>query len=185
VKTAASFLKRLRTAEQAVCVVAFVVMAVMLIADVAMREVLGVGWYGASQRAVLAMVVVVFFALGLATADGVHLRPRFADALIPQRWESFMLRVADLITALFYLTVAVVAVFVTAQTFGLNERTPTLRWEVWPFQAVMIVAFGLSGLRHIIYLIYPALRPSDSSSERPGITPVDAARAAQNRADEL
>lgn len=165
-KFAAALLKQMRAAELAACFVAFSAMAIILMVDVAMREILGAGWFGASQRAVFAMVIVVFFALGLATADGVHLRPRFADGLIPKRWEPLLLRVADVITASFYLFVAVLAFYVVRDTYELDEHTSTLRWVVWPFQFVMVVAFGMSGLRHIIYLIFPPLRPSDSVTQQ-------------------
>ena len=165
-KFAAALLKQLRAAELAFCFVAFAAMSIILMADVAMREVLGSGWFGASQRAVFAMVIVVFFALGLATADGAHLRPRFADGLIPKHWKPLLLRVADVITAAFYLFVAVFAFYVVRDTYELDERTSTLRWVVWPFQFVMVLAFGISGLRHIIYFIFPPLRPSDDVTQQ-------------------
>ena len=75
------------------------------------------------------------------------------------------MRIADVITAAFYLFVAVVAVFVVEETFQLDERTSTLRWVVWPFQTVMVIAFGLGALRHVLYVIYPTLRPDDSAQE--------------------
>jgi len=48
---------------------------------------------------------------------------------------------------------------------------------VWPFQAVIPVAFGLAALRHGLYGLYPELRPADTddcdqhplcSDEQPG-----------------
>ena len=67
---AAHFLATLKKIELIICFVAFAAMAIILMVDVGLREIVGVGWYGASQRAVFAMVIVVFMALGLATADG-------------------------------------------------------------------------------------------------------------------
>ena len=166
------FLSYIRTAEQVVCFVAFAAMATILMIDVAMREFIGLGWYGAGQRAVFAMVIVVFLALGLATADGTHLRPRFADALIPARWEAAVNRFADLITAVFYIAVAVIAVFAVQETYRLDERSSTLRWPVWPFQAIIIVAFGLSGIRQVIYFVYPPLRPQDPSVEHASVAAI-------------
>jgi hypothetical protein len=34
----------------------------------------------------------------------------------------------------------------------------------------MALAFGLGTVRHVLYFIFPALRPAESSDERPGVT---------------
>ena len=164
--TALQFLTVLKKIELAVCFLAFAIMTLVLMVDVGLREFIGVGWYGSSQRATFAMVVVVFIALGVATADGRHLRPRFADNVLPKSWEPAILRLADLISAAFYLFVAVVAVSVVQVTFDLQERTSTLLWLVWPFQTSMVIAFGLGAVRHVIYFIYPDLRPQESGAEQ-------------------
>jgi len=163
---ARQFLTVLKKIELAVCFAAFAIMTLVLMIDVASREIFGVGWYGSSQRATFAMVVVVFIALGLATADGRHLRPRFADNVLPKSWEPFILRLADLISAAFYLFVAVVAVGVVQVTFDLEERTSTLLWLVWPFQTAMVFAFGLGAIRHVLYFAYPELRPKETGAEQ-------------------
>ena len=164
--TARQFLTVLKKTELTVCFLAFAIMTLVLMIDVASREIFGVGLYGSSQRATFAMVIVVFIALGLATADGRHLRPRFADNVLPDAWEPYILRLSDLISAAFYLFVAVVSVDVVQVTFDLQERTSTLLWLVWPFQTVMVVAFGLGAVRHVVYFVYPPLRPKETGAEQ-------------------
>ncbi len=153
------FLNALHKLEMAICFLAFAAMALILMVDVGMREIVGIGWYGASQRATIAMVILVFIALGLATSSGVHLRPRFADDVLTASWQPVILRLSDLVTAVFYLFVAVVAVYVVRDTAALEERVHTIHWILWPFQLVIVFAFGMGAVRHVIYFIYPALRP--------------------------
>ncbi len=153
----------LEKAETFICFCAFAAMAIILMIDVGMREVLGLGWYGASQRATMAMVVLVFIALGLATSHGAHLRPRFADGLLPETWEPIILRLSDILTACFYGFVSLVAIFVVIETFSLGDRVTTINWILWPIQSVMIVAFGIGALRHSLYALFPPLRPDEDA----------------------
>jgi C4-dicarboxylate transporter DctQ subunit len=111
------------------------------------------------------MVVVAFLGLGVATSEGAHLRPRFADGLIPPKYDTHFNRLADVITACFYGFVAYVAVFVVQETYELEDVTPTLRILIWPFQSVIIIAFGIGAVRHLIFAAFPPLRPLESSAE--------------------
>ncbi len=160
------FLKRLRTFEQAVCFAAFSVMAIALFTDVFWREYTGSGILQASQIGVFGMIVVAFMGIGLATADGAHLRPRFTDQLIPTAWEGLIVRLADLITALFYWFVAGVGVYLVVEAYELDEMFNTVRIVVWPFQMVIVLAYFIGGMRHIIFLIWPKLRPIEGGNSR-------------------
>ena len=164
-KHAETFLTWLRKAELAVCFLAFVVMALVLMVDVLNREFTGAGVYGSGQIGVFGMVIVAFLGLGVATAEGAHLRPRFADHLIPARFEGTLNRIADIITALFYGFVAYVAVEAVSISYGFTEVTSTLRILIWPFQSVIVIAFGMGAIRHVIFARYPALRPSDNAAK--------------------
>jgi TRAP-type C4-dicarboxylate transport system permease small subunit len=148
-----ALLKRLRIFEQAVCFVAFSVMAIALMADVGARELTGSGILQASQVGVFGMIVVAFMGIGLATADGAHLRPRFAD------------RLADSITALFYWFVAGVGIYVVLEAYEFGDVFNTVRIVIWPFQLVIVLAYFIAGVRHIIFMIWPMLRPPESWSD--------------------
>ncbi len=159
------FLKGLRRVEQGVAFVAFMVMALALIGDILAREITGTGLFGATQVAVFGMIIVSFIGIGLATADGTHLRPRFADTVLPRHWQPVIGRIGDGLTAAFYAFVAVVAVSVVEESRALGDVTSTLRVVIWPFQTVIVVAFALSALRHVLYALFPALRPQEAGAE--------------------
>jgi len=174
VKHAQWFLEKLKAAEQFIAFLAFCVMALSLFLDVLMRQVIGTGFFGSAQIGVFGMIVASFIGIGLATADGTHLRPRFTDHLIPPKWEGLTRRIGDGITAAFYIFVAVVASSVVRESLELGDVTSTLRVVIWPFQAVIVIAFFFGGLRHILYLVFPELRPlegGDAVIESTHITP--------------
>jgi TRAP-type C4-dicarboxylate transport system permease small subunit len=129
--------------------------------DVAAREITGTGLHWARQAGVYANLFVVMFGIGLASADGAHLRPRFADGWLPAAWDPVLLRLREALMALFCAGFAAVAAGVVADSFVMGERSAVLRIVVWPFQLVIPVAFGLASLRHALYGLFPALRPAD------------------------
>ncbi len=153
------FLALLTRVERAVCIAAFIVMALAVFADVAARAVLGHGLMGALQIGVMGMIVAAFVGAGLASDAGGHLRPRVFDRLIPRALEPAVDRVAEALTALFCAVFAVVALAVTAETARLGDVNPVLGWAVWPVQAVLPVAFASLALRHAVYALRPDLRP--------------------------
>lgn len=164
---AEKFLKSLFLAEKTVTVIAFVVMAGALIADVVSRELRGQGLFGAPKVGVFAMVTVAFVGIGVASATGSHLRPRFADRLVPKSWDGMIDRIAEFLFAIFCLAFAALAVGVVQETYMLGEKSPTLRWPVWPFQAILVGAFVIAALRHTLFGIYPDLRPAPQSEADP------------------
>lgn len=150
--------------ERAVTFAAFMIMVAVVFADVAARELSGTGLHWARQAGVYANLVVVMFGIGLASADGAHLRPRFADSWLPRAWDPWLNRVREWLMALFCLAFAVVAGDVVADSYAMGERSAVLRLVVWPVQAVIPVAFGLAALRHALFGCYPTLRPPDGNT---------------------
>lgn len=157
--TAGRLLGGLGRIERGATFAAFIVLIVAVFADVLSRELTGTGLHWARQTGVYANVVVVMFGLGLASAGGSHLRPRFADGWLPQRWTPWLERGNDIGMALFCLGFAWVAAGVVAESIALHERSVALRIAIWPFQAVVPLAFGVTGVRHLVYGIFPDLRP--------------------------
>lgn len=153
-------LQRLARLERAVTLLAFVVLITVVFADVVSRELTGTGLHWARQIGVWANFIVVMFGLGLASTAGQHLRPRFADDWLPDRWSPLMDRLQDAGMALFCLGFAVVALQMTLEGLALQERSAVLGVLVWPVQAVIPLVFVLAAIRHGIYCLYPALRPA-------------------------
>lgn len=145
--------------ERLVSVLAFVLLVAVVFLDVASREITGTGVHWALQIGVYANLVVVMLGLGIASADGAHLRPRFADRWLPAHWEPVLVHAQEALTGLFFLGFALVGAVVVNETRELAERAPVLGNAVWPLQAIIPLVFALAALRHLAYAFWPDLRP--------------------------
>jgi len=157
-------LGRLGAVERAVTSVAFGVLIAALFADVLSRQLSGTGLHWAPQTGVYANVVVVMFGLGLASAGGSHLRPRFADRWWPARFQPMLERANDFGMAIFCIALALIAVGVVADSYALQERSVALLIAVWPFQATVPLAFAIAGIRHLAFAAFPDLRPPQAGA---------------------
>jgi len=167
---AALILVRIGRVERAITFAAFLVLITVVFADVLSREMTGTGLHWARQAGVYANIFVVMFGIGVASAHGAHLRPRFADGWLPARWGPALERIQDGLMALFCFGFAIVAVGVVMQSYELAERSVVLRIVVWPFQAVIPVVFLIAMVRHGSYACFPALRPADSAADGSHVT---------------
>ena len=158
--SAASWLQRIAVLEQVLCALAFLILVAVLFADVLSREFFGAGIHWARQAGVYANFTVVMLGFGLASARGLHLRPRFADGWLPVAWNAAVNRLADLLTALFCLGFAVIASGVVYDSYLLGERSAVLGNVIWPVQALMPGVFLIAAGRYSLYALFPALRPA-------------------------
>lgn len=150
--------------------VAFLTIAVLLIVDVAAREILtpllrklgmdihALGIPGAQQLAVFALVVGAFCGIGIVTATNSALVPRVAFGWIPKAWNLVMNRVADVITGSLMLVVAWYSLQFVLSSKGTNMRAPVLAWEVWPFQAAIPAGFVSAAFRCYLFAAFPGLK---------------------------
>ncbi len=145
--------------ECLVAVAAFSTIAIVLLADTLGRELFGEGVFGAQRYAVFALVIGAYAGLGIATATGSHLRPRFADRLLPEAWDPWINRLADLVTGLFLFAAACIGALFVLQSIEIEERTMVLDWLVWPFQVAIPFGFFSASVRYFFFAAYPALRP--------------------------
>ena len=157
-------LNLIRRIELLIAVTAFILMVVVAFIDVALRETTGTGLDGAREAAVLLMILLVMSGFGLATASGRQLRPRFADGLLPARWQPGVQRCGDALSAMIFASLGMLAWFFVAESIHLGEATPVLRIPSWLIQMVFPLAFGQAMLRHLIYFARPDLKPVDSLS---------------------
>ncbi len=141
------------------CALAFSVLAIVLIADVLLREISGNGLPWVQQSGIYANVVVALFGLGLATSAGSHLRPRFADHWLPLAWQPMLQRIGYAVTGFFLLLFAVFALQFSLQTRALDEVATVLRIPLWPMQLLIVIAFASAALRSFIYCLQPQLGP--------------------------
>lgn len=148
--------------ERAITLSAFLVLVVVLFADVLSRELTGAGLTWARQMGVIANVFLTLVGIGIASAHGSHLRPRFADGWLPASWGPLLETVQDLLMAVFCLTVAAIAAIAVRETYLLEERFAVVHWAVWPFQLVVPAVFMVASVRHGLMAVYPTLRPEVS-----------------------
>lgn len=160
------FLAGLVRVERLTVLAAFVVMTISLFLDVMLRETRGHGLIGAANVGVFAMIVVAMIGIGLASTAGTHLRPRFFDGLVPKRHDASMNRVADLLTAVFCAYFAWLGVITVGEAMAQGDVNPELRWPIWPFQAVIPLAFWIAALRHGLFALFPDLAPRPTSPEQ-------------------
>jgi TRAP-type C4-dicarboxylate transport system permease small subunit len=159
---ARKFLARVVRAERFLSFAAFMILITVVFADVASREITGTGLHWARQAGVYANLFVVMFGIGIASAHGAHLRPRFADHWLPSSWEPALIRIQEGLMALFCLAFAAVAVWVVMGSYALGERSVVLGFAIWPFQAIIPLVFMIAGIRHTAYAAFTSLRPVET-----------------------
>ncbi len=155
------FLQLLGRMERIVTSAAFTLLIAAIFLDVFSRELTGVGLHWARQAGVYANIIVVMFGLGLASAGGNHLRPRFADNWLPARWAPVIMRLQDSLMSAFCLFAAGAGAQLTWESMQLGERSTLLPILIWPVLMALPLAFFLVGVRHAVYAAYPELAPQD------------------------
>ena len=162
--TARRFLAGLRLAERTLCVLAFAVLVTIVFADVVSRELTNAGLYWASQSGVWANVMIVAVGFGLASADGTHLRPRFADSWLPARWSGVVVTLQHSLMSAFCVAAALLAYRVVFESQQLGEVSLDLFVPIWPVQLLLPVALTAAAVRHGLYARFAALRPGESGA---------------------
>lgn len=150
--------------ERVVTFSAFMILVVILFGDVLSRELTGAGLTWARDLGVLANFVLTMVGIGIASSEGAHLRPRFADRWLPRDWEPALDALREGLMAAFCLAFAVVASVAVYETAILDEHLPVLRWPTWPFQLLIPVVFLIAALRHSLLGAYPQLRGGTRAS---------------------
>ena len=161
---ARSLLRLLQTGERILVVVAFSLLVLVVFADVVSREVTGGGMYWVSQVGVWANVIVVMAGFGIASANGAHLRPRFADNWLPASWQPALQTLQHICMTLFCVLIGALSVSVVHDSWRLGEVSLDLFVPVWPVQAFLPLAFSIGAIRHALYATYPKLRPDENSA---------------------
>ena len=156
--------------ECLIAVAAFGFIAVVLILDVAGRELLGPlykaldlkgspGIFAAQKMCVYALVIGSFCGVGVATATGSHLLPRIGFGWIPESFGPTMNRIADLLTGVFFSGVAWYGWVYVESSMQAGLRAQAFDMPIWPIQLAIPVGFLSAGLRYFFFAAWPALRP--------------------------
>lgn len=162
---AASLLAVLRRVEEAITLAAFAMLVLVLFADVLSRELTDAGLAWSRQVGVYANLFLTMVGVGLASAGGTHLRPRFADHWLPSAWHPRLDTARELLMAGFFLGALTISLAAIAETHALEEQVPLLGWPVWRFQLILPAVFLIAVVRHGCYAAFPRLRPAEAGSE--------------------
>jgi TRAP-type C4-dicarboxylate transport system permease small subunit len=156
--------------ECLIAVAAFGFIAMVLILDVAGRELLGPiykaldlkgspGIFAAQKMCVYALVIGSFCGVGVATATGSHLLPRVGFGWVPESFGPTMNRIADVVTGLFFCGVAWYGWVYVQSSMQAGLRAQAFDMPIWPIQLAIPAGFLSAGLRYFFFAAWPALRP--------------------------
>lgn len=151
--------------EAFLAVISYLVIVGLLLTDVFMREVFGNSIWGAQRISVYLMIITGFLGLGLATAKGRHLRPRFADSLIPKKYAGIADRMGTALMAIIFACFFVVSVKFVRQAYEYGDLARTIKFPLWTIQLVVPYAFASTALRYLIYALRPELKPEEELGE--------------------
>lgn len=158
--TLKSILNALGRLERLICILAFAVMTLSLLADVVARKAFQTGLVGATEVAVMAMIALSMAGIGVASDQAAHFRLSILDSLVPDTLEKLIERIAGLMTSAFFVILLILAVIMVGQSYSLGDRTEILRAPIWILQCFIILAFATNAMRYGLYAVSPELRPS-------------------------
>lgn len=156
--------------ECIVAVAAFGFIALVLIADVMGRELIGpifraigfkapAGVYASQKMSIYALVIGSFAGVGIATATASHLLPRVGFKWVPQAWGPSMDRLADIISGLFMMGVAYYGWVYVQSSMVADLRAQAFNIPIWPIQMAIPLGFFSAGVRYFFFAAWPPLRP--------------------------
>ena len=168
---ARTIVNRWHRAECLVAVLAFGFIAVVLVADVLGRELLGpifrafdikgqAGVYASQKMSIYALVIGSFAGVGIATATASHLLPRVGFKWVPAHWGPVVDRCADLFTGLFMAGVAYYGWVYVQSSMTADLRAQAFNIPIWPIQLAIPLGFASAAVRYLFYAAWPALRPA-------------------------
>lgn len=170
-KVVVTILRGWHRVECWVAVLCFSFIAAVLAIDVVGRELYGpamrligsevgsTGLFGSQKLGVFALVIGSFAGIGVATATGAHLLPRVGFGWVPKEWNSFMDRLADIVTGLFLLGVAYYGVVFVIASKDSGVLAAVINVSAWPIQMAIPLGFVSAALRYFIFAAWPTARP--------------------------
>ena len=155
------FLQILFKLESAVAIVAFLVISLLLISDVASRELAGSSIWGAQRISVYLMIVIGFLGLGLAADRGRHLRPHFADRLVPPSLVNAAERAGSAIMFAVFVWFSWLGVTFVMSAYEYGDLAQTIKTPLWMIELIVPYAFLSIALRYLVFFLWPALKPGE------------------------
>lgn len=166
------FFDRWHQYEVNFAVVAFSLIAVILVYDVFAREILAPIinlleldnlnplMYGSQKIAVYLLIAGSFCGIGIATWTGAQLVPQVLFKVVPASMDVFMYRLADTLTSLFFLFMTYLSYQFVADSWSSGQLVSGgVQIEVWKVQLALPLGFLSAMVRYIGFVIWPGIRP--------------------------
>ena len=148
------FLDRLTQVERILGAALIALMAILIVADVFLREVFATGLVWAPKTSVVLMIWSGLVGGALVSQKAGHLRPEIGDQLFKNHPILFI-RLQNTLTLIFNLILAWVAYLYVAQTKEFGDHHIVIKLPMWILQMVIPYGFFSMGLRNIYFLIHP------------------------------
>ena len=153
------------TFEAAIAILCYTAIAALIMTDVGLREILGTSIRGAQRISVYLMIMTGFLGLGLAASRGRHLRPRFADGLVPNRFATQIDRLGSFLMTLVFLAFGVIGIEFVQVAYEYEDLARNIKIPMWIIQLVVPYAFFSTAVRYAIYTARPDLKPDEVMGE--------------------
>jgi TRAP-type C4-dicarboxylate transport system permease small subunit len=142
-------MKRLSSLFAGVSAIALFAMMLLTFADVFARKFLPSSITGAVELTELLMMVMIYFALPLASIAGEHIVFDLLDRVVPQavlRWQH---RLSHAITAAIFGGAAWLVWMRATRTLAQGDQTSALEIKIAPYQYLAAVMLALTALMHL------------------------------------
>jgi TRAP-type C4-dicarboxylate transport system permease small subunit len=157
----AAFMQRLFNIEAFLASTCYILVALAIILDIAAREFFQFSIFGIQRIAVFLVIAVAYIGMALAAGQNKHLRPRFADNWAPASWRLFIERFGDLLAAVLFTLMGVIAAQMVMTTYEYGWDATVIRFPLWMVQWVMPYGFFSTAFRYAIFFIRPDLKPTE------------------------
>lgn len=142
-------MKRLESFFATIAGIALFAMMALTFADVIGRKFVGNSLPGAVELTEIFMVLMIYFALPLASIAGEHIVFDLLDRMLPPallRWQKSL---SHGLTALVFLGAAWVVTHRAARSLDYGDMTATLEISLWPFHYMIAAMLVVTGLAHV------------------------------------
>jgi TRAP-type C4-dicarboxylate transport system permease small subunit len=150
----------LQTTERWIAATAFGFMTLLVLADIILREAFKQSFPLGPKLAIDLMILGGFLGAAITSGKGTHLKAEMASKIWPKGFKPLVDRLSEGLTALFCAGMAWLAFQYVSQSFEMGEVGVVTRIPVWVSQAILPWAFVSMSVRHSIFAIFPALRPT-------------------------
>ncbi len=141
-------MKRLDALFATVAAISLFAMMVLTFADVIGRKFVGNSLPGAVELTEIFMVLMIYFALPLASIASEHIVFDLLDRALPATFLRWQKTLSHGLTALIFFGAAWVVMLRAARSMEYGDMTATLEISLWPFHYLVALMLAVTALVH-------------------------------------